>query len=197
MAPIFSHGRLRLYLLKLLEDGPKHGYELMRLLQERFQGTYAPSAGSIYPRLSKMEEEGLVRRIAPAEGNRMAYALTEAGRDELRRRSAELAEIDRDVQASVDDLTRLGDQISERVAGGIRDVRKQLAEQARQVRSGRGGTVPGRRSSPEVDELNVQLDRFVSEARALITRSDPGRGAVRAVTASLDATLHTLRDLLR
>ena len=47
MAPIFSHGHLRLYLLNLLEDGPKHGYELMRLLQERFQGMYAPSAGSI------------------------------------------------------------------------------------------------------------------------------------------------------
>ena len=54
MAPIFSHGRLRLYLLKLLEDGPKHGYELMRLLQERFHGMYAPSAGSIYPRLAKI-----------------------------------------------------------------------------------------------------------------------------------------------
>lgn len=199
MAPIFSHGRLRLYLLKLLEDGPKHGYELMRLLQDRFHGTYAPSAGSIYPRLAKLEDEGLVSRVSPAEaqGTRMAYSLTAAGRDELRRRSGELAEIDREVQASVEDLSRLGDQISERVAGGVRDIRRQLAEQARQVRSGRRTPPPGRRVSPEVAELQSQLERFTDEARALIARSDPGRGAVKAVSASLDATLRTLRDLLR
>jgi DNA-binding PadR family transcriptional regulator len=199
VAPIFSHGRLRLYLLKLLEDGPKHGYELMRLLQERFQGMYAPSAGSIYPRLAKMEEEGLVNRVSPADaqGTRMAYTLTEAGRAELRRRADEIAEIDREVQASVEDLSRIGDEISERVSGGIKDIRRQLAEQARQVRSGRAAPLPSRRVTPAAAELNVQLDRFVAEARTLIARSDPGRGAVRAVSASLDATLHTLRDLLR
>ena len=68
----------------------------MRLLQDRFQGTYAPSAGSIYPRLAKLEEEGLVSRIA--EGNRMAYALTDAGRAEVRARAAELADVDREIQ---------------------------------------------------------------------------------------------------
>jgi DNA-binding PadR family transcriptional regulator len=199
VAPIFSHGRLRLYLLHLLQGGPKHGYELMRLLQDRFQGMYAPSAGSIYPRLAKLEDEGLVNRVSPAEaqGTRMAYTLTDAGRAELRRRSDEIAEIDREVQASVDDLSRLGDTISERVSGGIRDVQRQLAEEARQVRSGRATPPPGRRLTPEVVELQHQLDRFVAEARTLIARSDPGRNAVRAVSASLEATLHTLRDLLR
>lgn len=195
MTPIFSHGRLRLYLLKLLADGPKHGYELMRLLQDRFQGTYAPSAGSIYPRLAKLEEEGLVSRIA--EGNRMAYALTGAGRAEVAARAVELAELDREIQGAVDDLSRLGDQITERVSGGIRDVRRQLAEQARQVRSGRAVPPPNRRQTPEAAELQAQVDRFTAEARALIARSDPGRAAVKAVSASLDATLHTLRDLLR
>ena len=51
MTTVFSHGRLRLYLLKLLDDGPKHGYELIRLLEDRFLGLYAPSAGTVYPRL--------------------------------------------------------------------------------------------------------------------------------------------------
>ena len=46
MSPVFAHGRLRLYLLKLLDDGPKHGYELIRLLEDRFHGHYAPSAGT-------------------------------------------------------------------------------------------------------------------------------------------------------
>ena len=58
MTAVFSHGRLRLYLLKLLADGPKHGYELIRLLADRFQGRYAPSAGTIYPRLQRLEAEG-------------------------------------------------------------------------------------------------------------------------------------------
>ncbi|MFC7481223.1 helix-turn-helix transcriptional regulator [Luedemannella flava] len=49
MSAVFSHGRLRLYLLKLLGGGPRHGYELIRLLENRFLGLYAPSAGTIYP----------------------------------------------------------------------------------------------------------------------------------------------------
>ncbi|URN14420.1 PadR family transcriptional regulator [Streptomyces radiopugnans] len=44
MPPVFAHGRLRLYLLKLLDEAPRHGYEVIRLLEERFQGLYAPSA---------------------------------------------------------------------------------------------------------------------------------------------------------
>ena len=60
MPPVFAHGALRLYLLALLESGPKHGYELIKALSERFGGTYSPSAGTIYPRLGKLEEEGLV-----------------------------------------------------------------------------------------------------------------------------------------
>ena len=60
MPPVFAHGRLRLYLLKLLDEAPRHGYEVIRLLEERFQGLYAPSAGTVYPRLAKLEAEGLV-----------------------------------------------------------------------------------------------------------------------------------------
>ena len=47
MPPVFAHGRLRLYLLKLLDEAPRHGYEVIRLLEERFQGLYAPSAGTL------------------------------------------------------------------------------------------------------------------------------------------------------
>ena len=43
----FAHGQLRLYLLSLLEDGPRHGYELMTALSDRFGGTYRPSAGTV------------------------------------------------------------------------------------------------------------------------------------------------------
>ena len=195
MPPIFSHGRLRLYLLKLLEGGPKHGYELMRLLQERFQGLYAPSAGSIYPRLAKLEEEGLVSRVA--EGNRMAYTLTEAGRAELTARADELEALDREIQSSVADLTGLADQLQEQISGGLRDIRKQLREQTRQVRSGARAVGASRPSLPETEELLRKLEEFTNEARGLIARARPGGPQAKAVAATLDATIRTVRDLLR
>lgn len=54
MPPVFSHGDLRLYLLSLLDESPRHGYDLMQALTERTGGTYSPSAGTIYPRLAKL-----------------------------------------------------------------------------------------------------------------------------------------------
>ena len=75
MSPVFRHGRLRLYLLKLLDESPRHGYEVIRLLQDRFMGVYSPSPGTIYPRLARLEEEGLVTHDE-SEG-RKVYRITD------------------------------------------------------------------------------------------------------------------------
>ena len=91
MAPVFAHGQLRLYLLSLLESGPKHGYELITDLSDRFGGTYRPSPGTVYPRLARLEEEGLVVRVD--EERKSTYALTDAGRAELRARAAGWAQL--------------------------------------------------------------------------------------------------------
>ncbi|WP_418959083.1 helix-turn-helix transcriptional regulator [Streptomyces tritici] len=102
MPPVFAHGRLRLYLLKLLDEAPRHGYEVIRLLEERFQGLYAPSAGTVYPRLAKLEAEGLVTHAS--EGGRKVYSITEAGRAELAARVAELADLEQEIRDSVSEL---------------------------------------------------------------------------------------------
>lgn len=102
MPPVFAHGRLRLYLLKLLDEAPRHGYEVIRLLEERFQGLYAPSAGTVYPRLAKLEAEGLVTHTT--EGGRKVYAITDAGRAELADRSGELADLELEIRESVAEL---------------------------------------------------------------------------------------------
>jgi DNA-binding PadR family transcriptional regulator len=81
MNRVFSHGRLRLYLLKLLDESPRHGYDVIRLLEDRFMGLYAPSPGTIYPRLQRLEAEGLVTHST--EGGRKVYRITDAGREEL------------------------------------------------------------------------------------------------------------------
>ena len=99
MPPVFAHGALRLYLLALLESGPKHGYELIKALKDRFGGTYAPSAGTIYPRLGKLEEDGLVS-TEPA-GRRTNYRITAAGLAELDRRRDDVAGVENGIAVSM------------------------------------------------------------------------------------------------
>ncbi|MEG8033819.1 PadR family transcriptional regulator [Sphingomonas sp. LR61] len=102
MSPVFAHGHLRLYLLVLLADHPMHGYELIQALGDRFGGTYVPSAGTVYPRLAKLEEEGLVSKTA--DGRKTVYAITEAGRTELAARADEIAAVESGVADSVKSL---------------------------------------------------------------------------------------------
>jgi DNA-binding PadR family transcriptional regulator len=111
VSAVFSHGRLRLYLLKSLAEGPRHGYELIRLLSDRFRGRYAPSAGTIYPRLQAMEAAGLVTHIAA--GGRKIYEITDAGRAELIVRVVELRNLEAEVEASVADLMQDPGQAAE------------------------------------------------------------------------------------
>ena len=78
----FRQGEVRLALLSLLDDGPAHGYELMKRLEERSGGMYRASAGTIYPVLQQLEDEDLVR--SQEEGGKRVYHLTDQGTEELR-----------------------------------------------------------------------------------------------------------------
>ena len=73
--------RAFLAILSLLSEGPKHGYQLMKELEERSGGLYRASAGSVYPTLQQLEDEELIASSQP-EGKRV-YTLTEAGQAEL------------------------------------------------------------------------------------------------------------------
>ncbi len=79
----FEFGELRLAVLSLLSEGPKHGYQLMKEMEERSGGLYRSSAGSVYPTLQQLEDEGLIESERQ-EGKRV-HRLTEAGRRELER----------------------------------------------------------------------------------------------------------------
>ncbi|MFE6841180.1 helix-turn-helix transcriptional regulator [Streptomyces sp. NPDC057686] len=121
MPPVFAHGRLRLYLLKLLDEAPRHGYEVIRMLEERFQGLYAPSAGTVYPRLAKLEAEGLVTHAT--EGGRKVYSITEAGRAELADRGGELADLELEIRDSVSELAA---EIRDDVRGAAGALRREM-----------------------------------------------------------------------
>src|SRR5258708_10581372 len=79
----FESGEIRLAILSLLSEGPKHGYQLMKEMKERSGGMYRASAGSVYPTLQQLEDEGLVR--AEMQNGRRVYQLTDEGRKELER----------------------------------------------------------------------------------------------------------------
>lgn len=76
---MFGHGDLKLLLLALIEQQPRHGYELIRTIEEMFHGQYTPSPGAIYPTLTMLEELGHAK-VESEQGGRKLYAITDDGR---------------------------------------------------------------------------------------------------------------------
>ena len=193
--PVFSHGSLRLYLLALLDERPRHGYELIQALSERFGGTYSPSAGTIYPRLAKLEEEGLVTK--QVDGRKTVYAITDAGRAELEARRPELDAIEDEV---TDSVRRLADGVRAEVNGAMRALRAELASAAREAKraakaaTGSGGTGgtdgtggaggatnPPADSNRAVHEAELVINEFRQQLRTDL-RTQAHRGRVSADT---------------
>lgn len=194
--PVFAHGHLRLYLLSLLDERPQHGYELIQALGERFGGTYVPSAGTIYPRLAKLQDDGLVSK--EADGRRSVYAITDAGRAELESRRGELDGIETDV---TDSVRRLADEVRHSVGDAMRTLKADLAAAAREQRAeprreapapgtdpadGAAGTeAPRARSRQGLHDADAALSTFRADLRSEL------RGRFAAGTLS-DETVELL-----
>jgi len=86
---MFDGDELRLILLGLLEEQPRHGYDLIREIEERTGGSYAPSPGVVYPSLTMLEEMGHIDEVKD-EGARKRFAISEAGRAHLTERREEV-----------------------------------------------------------------------------------------------------------
>ena len=190
MSPVFSHGDLRLYLLSLLDESPRHGYDLMQALSDRTGGTYTPSAGTIYPRLAKLEEEGLVTKTV--DGRKTVYEITDAGRTEVAARAGDL----RGIQDDLADSVRL---IAQEVRGSVRDAMRSLrADLAAASRDERAEpATPSTDDDPRVrsrEQLH-RADALVSEFRARV-RSDLRTRVARggALTASTVDALEAALD---
>ncbi len=143
---MFQHGDLRLLILALIAEAPRHGYEIIREIEARLGGAYAPSPGVVYPTLTMLEELGLVTAQA-TEGNKRQFTISEAG-------TAHLAEN----RATVDAIfARIAD------AGGPRDFQPRILRGmanlrfALKLRIGRGG----------LDETGAQKIAAALDAAAL------------------------------
>jgi len=184
MSPVFAHGHLRLYLLVLLADHPMHGYELIQALGDRFGGTYVPSAGTVYPRLAKLEDDGLVTKTV--DGRKTVYAITDAGRAELAARADEIATVESGVSDSVKSLA---DGVRASVGEAMRSLRADLAAAAESPATGSAEepvSVPSD-SARALRELEMALSSFRQQVRADLRR--------RATRGTLGAdTVTRLRD---
>lgn len=163
MSPVFRHGGLRLYLLKLLDEAPRHGYEVIRLLQDRFLGVYAPSPGTIYPRLARLEEEGLVTH--DEVDGRKVYRITDKGREEINSRLDDLAELEEELTQSVRDIAR---EVTEDVRDTVRNLREELTWMTKDVRREsreQAQEDPRERARRTRDEVRESARRARDEAR--------------------------------
>ena len=79
----FDNGELRFVILQLIADKPSYGYEIIKAIEERLSGAYAPSPGVVYPTLTMLEEEGYAT-VSSTEGSKKLYAATERGVEYLK-----------------------------------------------------------------------------------------------------------------
>jgi DNA-binding PadR family transcriptional regulator len=188
MSPaVFSHGDLRLYLLSLLNEAPQHGYGIIQALSDRTGGTYTPSAGTIYPRLAKLEEEGLVTKTV--EGRTTIYAITDAGRAELSSRSDDLIGIE---QGLSDSVRLIASEVRHSVQEAMRSLRADLATAAQEERRAAktrlrsDGMSDERVTSREnLQRADAAINAFRAQVRTDL-RTHVARGAVLPATVVTD-----------
>jgi DNA-binding PadR family transcriptional regulator len=154
---MLAQGDLRLIALALIAEQPRHGYEIIKLLDERTSGWYSPSPGIVYPTLTFLEEVGYL--TAQAEGAKRLYTITDEGRAHLKE-NRDLAD------AVLRRLTRIGERAARwrRASGEERDDRRPVPQLVR------AALVNLRDAAVKVIEENPEAEARVVEllARAAI-----------------------------
>ncbi|MGE0554735.1 MAG: PadR family transcriptional regulator [Gemmatimonadales bacterium] len=106
---MFESGEVKFVILRLLKEGPRHGYDIIKELEDRFAGCYTPSAGTVYPTLQLLEDQGYVR--AEVADGKKVYHITEEGERFLEQNSDLLDDIFERVKETVRGIAggRMGD----------------------------------------------------------------------------------------
>ncbi len=154
---MFEAGQMRLVILKLLHERPRHGYDIIKALEELFAGSYSPSAGTVYPTLSLLEELALVE--ATQEGGRRVFKLTRQGVEELSRKQREVSEV----------FERVGRAAHQVSAGSLGELREAFQGLAKAVFQGTWFS-PSAKAVREVAQL---LNRTAQEVEKLYQRRSP------------------------
>lgn len=153
MGRIFEQGDLKYVILRLLEEKPRHGYEIIKELEDRFGGAYSPSPGTVYPTLTMLEDLGYAR-VAPDEGGRKVYSITPEG-------SAYLAEHSSTVDSIFERIARFVD-------GFLDEPMMQVNHAFRRVGRATYGFASRNVSDPErLQRVRAILDRAAAELEQL------------------------------
>ena len=148
----FEAGEMRLVILRLVREKPRHGYEIIKALEERMRGCYTPSAGSVYPTLQLLEDQGYVRIVE--ETGKKVYHITPEG--------------ERLLDDNEDLLTGIGERIKEAmhgVAGGaMGDVNVAFAQLAKRVFKDAWRSGPDSERTAKIAEI---LRRAITDIEAL------------------------------
>jgi DNA-binding PadR family transcriptional regulator len=99
---VFESGDMKYVILRLLREKPRHGYDIIKALEERFAGCYTPSPGTVYPTLELLADQGLVRAVE--EDGRKVYHITVEGEAFLEQHKDTIEEIFDRVRDTVRDL---------------------------------------------------------------------------------------------
>jgi DNA-binding PadR family transcriptional regulator len=135
---MFDPGALRLVVLGLIAEEPRHGYDIIKALEAMFDGAYSPSPGAIYPMLQMLEEADLV--ASEADGNKRLYRITDAGKAYLEENGAELERIRAQMRhvsgrmggaAVVEEMRGIGFALRSRLRSG--DWSREQVEKARDI----------------------------------------------------------------
>ena len=169
----FEPGEMRLVILRLIREKPRHGYEIIKALEEQFHGCYTPSAGSVYPTLQMLEDQGYVRIVE--EGGKKVYHITPEGEAFLDENKDLLSEIGE----------RIRDAMHGVAGGNVGEVNAAFATLAKRVFKDAWRNGPDsertakiaeilRRATADIEALcSRALSRRRQESRAILRRVDP------------------------
>ena len=137
---VFDQGDLRFVILRLIAERPRHGYEIIKVLEEKTAGWYSPSPGIVYPTLTFLEEAGYV--TAQAEGAKKLYTITDEGRAHLDQNRDFVDAVLERIAAIGNKLARVrrrfgGDDDEDRRGGGLPPLVRAALENLREVAGAR------------------------------------------------------------
>ena len=115
---MFDAGELRLVLLRLIADQPRHGYDLIRAIEELTHGAYAPSPGVVYPTLTMLQDMGLIEEVK-GEGSRKAFQITDDGQAHLDEKADEVAGLLERLEEVGGDQRKAGGAPIQRAVGNL------------------------------------------------------------------------------
>jgi DNA-binding PadR family transcriptional regulator len=104
-------GHLNMIVLEIVKEKPRHGYDVIKAIEEKFHGFYSPSAGSVYPILQELEDQGFV--ASSRESGKKVYAITKEGENELKKNEDKFSDMREHLRERFGGMERFRDLMGE------------------------------------------------------------------------------------